>query len=86
MSWRIEYSEDAFITLRRIPANISSTIRAKLERLAANPKAPNNNVKPLKGRDGFRLRVGDWRVIYTLKNSVLTVYVITIAPRGSAYD
>lgn len=86
MPWRIEYSEDAFVTLRRIPNNIASTIRTKLERLAANPAAPNNNVKSLKGRDGYRLRVGDWRVIYTLKNNVLTVYVITIAPRGSAYD
>ena len=86
MSWRIEYSADALIALRRIPANLARTIRAKIERLAADPLAPNNNVKALKGRPGYRLRVGDWRVIYSLRRDVLVVHVLAIAPRGRAYD
>jgi len=86
MSWRIEYSADALIALRRIPTNLARTIRTKIERLAANPFAPNNNVKALKGRPGYRLRVGDWRVIYSLRRDVLVVHVLAIAPRGRAYD
>ena len=86
MAWRIEYSADALAALRRIPANLARIIRTKIERLAVNPFAPNNNVKALKGRPGYRLRVGDWRVIYTLRRDVLVVHVLAVAPRGAVYD
>lgn len=86
MAWRIEYSADALATLRRIPGNLARIIRTKIERLAVNPLAPNNNVKALKGRPGYRLRVGNWRVIYTLRGDVLVVHVLAVAPRGGAYD
>ncbi|MDK9721349.1 MAG: type II toxin-antitoxin system RelE/ParE family toxin [Rhodospirillales bacterium] len=86
MAWRVEYSSEVIVTLRRMPANTARTIRGKVERLAGNPYAPNNNVKALKGRPGYRLRVGDWRVIYELQGSVLVVEVLAIAPRGSVYD
>ncbi len=69
-----------------MPVNVARTIRGKIERLAVNPYAPNNNIRALKGRPGYRLRVGDWRVIYELSGDVLLVRVMTIAPRGSAYD
>ncbi|MEO5338760.1 MAG: type II toxin-antitoxin system RelE/ParE family toxin [Magnetospirillum sp. WYHS-4] len=86
MAWSIEYSVEALVSLRRIPANTARTIRSKVERLAINPYAPNNNVKALKGRPGYRLRVGDWRVLYTLRNDVVTILVLEIAPRCRAYD
>lgn len=86
MAWRIEYSADALATLRRIPANVARIVRGKIERLALDPFAPNNNVKALKGRPGYRLRVGDWRAIYTLRRDVLVVHVLTVAPRGGIYD
>ncbi|WP_448190523.1 type II toxin-antitoxin system RelE family toxin [Azospirillum sp. sgz301742] len=44
------------------------------------------NVKALKGRSGFRLRVGDWRVVYEIDNGVLVLIVIEIGPRGGIYD
>lgn len=44
------------------------------------------NVKKLKGRDGYRLRVGDWRVVYDIHNGELVLLVIEIGPRGSIYD
>jgi len=86
MAWRIEYSAEAFATLRRIPANLARTIRGKVERLAADPYAPNNNVRALKGRSGYRLRVGNWRVLYELRGDALLVHVMAVAPRGGAYD
>jgi mRNA interferase RelE/StbE len=43
------------------------------------------NVKALQGQPGYRLRVGDWRVIYTLQDEVLTVLIIRIAHRREAY-
>jgi len=50
--------------------------------LAQNPKAPNNSVKKLTGVEGYRLRVGDWRVIYTLKHQTLTVIAVRVGHRS----
>jgi mRNA interferase RelE/StbE len=82
---RIAYSKAALKTLSRMPANVSAMIRSKIALLAADPAAQANNVKALKGEPGvFRLRVGDWRVLYTDEGEILAV--IRVAPRGSAYD
>ena len=44
------------------------------------------DIKPLKGHNGyFRLRVGDYRVIYTVFNELLSVRVIEIGNRGDIY-
>lgn len=85
MVYRIEYSRDAARTLGRMPRNTAETVRSKVRALAADPLAPNNNVKKLVGRPGYRLRVGDWRVIYELQDTVRIIDVIQIAPRGGAY-
>jgi len=52
--------------------------------LAADPRAARN-VKALQGQPGYRLRAGDERVTYTLRDDVLTVLVIRIANRREAY-
>lgn len=82
---RIAYSKAALKTLSRMPANVSAMICAKIALLAADPATQANNVKALKGESGvFRLRVGDWRVLYTDQGQILAV--IRVAPRGSAYE
>jgi mRNA interferase RelE/StbE len=81
----IRYTADALKTLRRMPRNTADLIRRKVQEVAVDP-ATSRNVKKLKGRDGYRLRVGDWRVVYDLDNGVLVLIVIEIGPRGSIYD
>ena len=68
-----------------MPANTSRLIRAKVEQYAAEPDSLANNVKALQGRAGhYRLRVGDWRVIFS--ESAQIIAIKSIAPRGSAYS
>jgi mRNA interferase RelE/StbE len=57
---------------------------AALER---NPRA-GNNVKALKGRlaGSYRYRLGDIRVVYTINDREVTVYVITIAKCSDVYE
>jgi mRNA interferase RelE/StbE len=50
-----------------------------------NPYAANNNLKRLHGRDGYRLRVGDWRVLYELQDDRLVMLVLEVGPRGGIY-
>ena len=81
----IRYTSDGLKTLRRMPRNTADLIRRKIQEVAVDP-ATSRNVKKLKGRDGYRLRVGDWRIVYDLDNGVLVLIVIEIGPRGSIYD
>ena len=80
----IAISKDALKALERLPADTAARIRAKIGRYARNPKALANNVKKLKGREGYRLRVGDQRVIFERDRD--TMIVLAIGHRGAIYD
>ncbi|MCM2357171.1 MAG: type II toxin-antitoxin system RelE/ParE family toxin [Geobacteraceae bacterium] len=68
-----------------MPRPTAILIRDKLRQLAVDPYATNNNVTKLQGREGYRLRVGDWRVIYEIRDECLTILVLDIGPRGGIY-
>lgn len=61
----VEYSRQALRQLSRIDRATAERIVLKVEQLAAEPASLANNIKVLKGVGLMRLRVGDWRVIYT---------------------
>lgn len=82
----IEYSKTARKTLKAIPRKTAHLIMEKIEILAADPMAPNNNVKKLTNHPGYRLRVGDWRVVYIIHEQALLIAVVRIAPRGDVYQ
>ena len=71
--------------LARLPLSWQKRIVAKVKEVAADPYAPNNNLTKLQGRDGYRLRVGDWRVIYELQDERLVMLVLDMGPRGVIY-
>ena len=81
----VTITKEARRCLRVMPNNLERRIISKIDSLAADPFAPNNNVTSLKGVDGFRLRVGDWRVLYTLDGEAGTMTIVAILPRGDAY-
>jgi len=82
--WQLEFSHDAAKALLRMPRDEAKRIRSRLDELARDPlHAPN--VKKLVGVHGYRLRVGDWRVLYRLIEDRCVVDVIRIATRGQAY-
>lgn len=82
--WRIELSRDAAKAMLRMPRDQALRIRARLTDLARDPlDAPN--VKKLTEHPGFRLRVGDWRVVYLLDHGRIVIQVIRIAQRAEVY-
>ena len=56
----------------------------KIDLLAVDPFASNPNASALRG-GGFRLRVGDWRVLYEIDASANLLKVVAVLPRGRAY-
>lgn len=69
--------------LNRLPDEIANRILARLSALETNPRPPD--VKKLKGRDAWRIRVGDYRVIYEIHDRVLQIIVITVGHRREIY-
>jgi mRNA interferase RelE/StbE len=80
----IRYNKASIKALTKMPSNTARLIRRKIEQYASDPESMANNVKRLQGRDGYRLRVGDWRVIFDRDGVVLDI--LEIGPRGSIYE
>ncbi len=67
-----------------IIVNKAALIHSKIKAYAADPASQANNVRALKGREGIRLRVGNWRVIMNDRGNALAI--LDIGPRGSIYE
>jgi len=83
--YQLTYLKRAERALLTMPRATAILICDKLRLLATAPYASNNNVKKLQGREGYRMRVGDWRVIYEIRDDQLIVLVLGIGPRGGIY-
>lgn len=83
--YSIEFTREAAKALGKMPRNVCELVRSKIDDLARDPFGAAN-VKKLVGRPGYRLRVGDWRVIYELESGRLVVRVLEVGPRGGVYQ
>ncbi len=79
---RIVFTKRADRILRKMSRNRARLIREELDQPAQDPYARNSNVTKLEGRPGYRLRVGDWRVLYEPEDDRPVIMVLKIAPRG----
>ena len=70
--------------LQKIAAPNFNRIIKAIYSLGNNPRP--SGYKKLTGRDGYRIRIGDYRVIYLIEDNVLKVFVIEIGHRREIYD
>lgn len=84
MSYRIELRPAAARALKRVAHQDRDRIRGAIALLAENPRPPG--AKALQGREGLRVRVGDYRIVYTVHDDVLLVAVVTLGHRSHVYD
>lgn len=82
--YEVVIERQALKQLAKIPAPYYSKITEALKSLSKNPR-PNGYIK-LKGRMGYRIRVGDYRIIYNINDNVLTVFVLLIGDRKNVYE
>ncbi len=83
-NWEVLLSKQPQKIIRRLPKPMRKRIAEAIDELSKD-QHPTNSKQLIGFPDLYRLRVGDWRIIYTLKNEKLIVLVIRIAPRGDAY-
>lgn len=84
MPYRVEFTAKADKQLDKLDGQVRARIVAAAERLADNPRP--SGCKQLVGRPGYRIRVGDWRVIYEIRDAVLVVLVLEVGNRREVYD
>jgi mRNA interferase RelE/StbE len=83
--YKLLFTRQAAKALQKAPHLITDSIREKLDQIANDPFSPHHNAIKLQGRPGYRLRVGDWRIIYEIKQDEVIIIVIKIAPRSEVY-
>ena len=81
--FNIRFTNNALHDLKKLPRSIAKRIVEKIQLLEENPF--NKNVKKLVGHPFFRLRVGDYRVIYEIRNHELVILIIKIGHRKKIY-
>ncbi len=82
--YRIELRPAAARALRKLDPQIRHRIRGAIALLAHDPRPPG--ARAMQGRSGLRVRVGDYRIIYTVADDVLLVVVVTLGHRRDIYD
>ncbi|MFZ4797091.1 MAG: type II toxin-antitoxin system RelE family toxin [Bacteroidia bacterium] len=83
-SYIILLSKKAQKQLDNLSDSISEPIIFAIAKLEENPRPPG--YKKLKGREGYRIRVGNYRIIYDIFESKLIVDIITLGHRKGIYD
>lgn len=86
MTYQIELSPQAKKNLRRIrDRRLHDRLIAAIAELASEPR-PSGCLKLAGEVNQWRVRVGDWRVVYVIEDGRLVVLVVRVAPRGGVYE
>jgi mRNA interferase RelE/StbE len=83
VAYTVELPNRAKQDLAALPPDLQTRIVKALRKLAENARP--SGVKKLKGEDAYRLRVGDYRLIYEVHDKRLLVLVVKIGHRREVY-
>ena len=85
-TYRIEFTKPADKAFQALPRDVQRRVARKVDVLAVDPRPAGTkalqDVVPLT----YRLRVGDYRVLYTVQDDVLLVLVVKVGNRREVYD
>lgn len=83
MAYSIQIKPAAQKDLLKLPPQTQTRLLDAIQTLSGNPRPAG--VKKLQGHDLYRLRVGDYRIIYAIQDSELLILVATIGHRKDVY-
>jgi mRNA interferase RelE/StbE len=82
--WKIIIHRKTEKTLKHLRGEILARTREAIRSLAENPR-PIGYKKMVGYENLYRIRIGDWRIIYAIEDENLIVIVLEVAPRGKIY-
>ena len=84
MAYAVEFSPSAEREFRKLARQIQRNLRPRIDALANQPRP--TGAKKLKGRDDlWRIRVGDYRIVYEIQDRILVVLAVRVAHRREVY-
>ena len=83
MKYKIIVAEKLEKQLKKISNKIAKKIMMKIEDLSNNPRP--HDVKKLKGKNLYRIRQGQYRIVYKIEDNVLLILIVDIAHRKEIY-
>lgn len=81
--YRLEVSHTAHRQIRRLSGQTKERVNNAIARLADNPWLPG--VKKLTAGEGYRVRVGDYRILYQVDDDTKLVTIYRVMSRGDVY-
>jgi mRNA interferase RelE/StbE len=84
VTYRIQVLPVAVRAIRKLPPEAKRRVEAAIELLAENPRPPA--ARKLTARPEWRVRTGDYRVLYRIEDGILTVVVVHAGHRRDIYD
>lgn len=81
--YKVLIEKQAEKVIEKIPKPFYTVVKKAILDLSSNPR-PSGYLK-MKNREGYRIRIGDYRVVYEIKDKILTVFVIKVGHRKSIY-
>lgn len=82
--YRIELRPAAVKALRKIEPSDRKRLQGAIRLLGEDPRPPG--ARALQGRPGLRVRVGNYRILYTVDDGVLLVVVVAVGHRRDVYQ
>ena len=82
--FKIQWKSSAVKELQKLPQEIIRKIHHAVEDLGQNPH-PYGSKKLVGSENGFRIRLGDYRIIYTITSKTLTIEIVRIGHRKNVY-
>ncbi|MCX6855751.1 MAG: type II toxin-antitoxin system RelE/ParE family toxin [Verrucomicrobia bacterium] len=83
MIWTLEFETKAKKSLKKLDASTRQRVMSKLALLKTNPRGVD--AIKLVGSESWRIRVGDYRIVYDIHDEVLLIHVIKIGHRREIY-
>ncbi|MDD5673119.1 MAG: type II toxin-antitoxin system RelE/ParE family toxin [Chitinivibrionales bacterium] len=84
MPYTVQFEKSALKALKKLPQNIIPAIWHEIESLKINPRPPG--CKRLTATDHlYRIRSGDYRIVYTIRDKILLVLIVRIGNRKEVY-
>ena len=82
--YQVVVSNKAEKVLAKLPIAVYGRMASALKKLSSNPRPAG--CKKLRGRNAWRIRVGEYRAIYEIQDEILLVVVITVGHRRNIYE
>jgi mRNA interferase RelE/StbE len=84
VTYKIEFTKGARKEFKKLSQELQDRIQAEVDELANEPRP--NGVKKLKGEENsYRIRIGDYRVVYEIYDNILLISIVKVKHRSEVY-